>query len=93
MCCFALISNFGCDNDHRMAKSIENSIGFAAKRQVWQRMILKIIRPMLIAMRIWQNSYTVLLRGEKLFRFSPSYTLSKEQQKNLADAGKEHAIQ
>ena len=32
-------------NDHRMAKSIENSIDFAAKRQVWQRMILKIIRP------------------------------------------------
>ena len=29
-----------------MAKSIENSIDFAAKRQVWQRMILKIIRPM-----------------------------------------------
>jgi hypothetical protein len=27
-------------NDHRMAKSIENSIDFAAKRQVWQRMIL-----------------------------------------------------
>jgi len=26
-------------NDHRMAKSIENSIDFAAKRQVWQRMI------------------------------------------------------
>ena len=27
-------------NDHRMAKSIEDSIDFAAKRQVWQRMIL-----------------------------------------------------
>ena len=27
-------------NDHRMAKSIENSIDFAAKRLVWQRMIL-----------------------------------------------------
>ena len=27
-------------NDHRMAKSIEASIDFAAKRQVWQRMIL-----------------------------------------------------
>ena len=30
----------GSDNDHRMAKSIENTIDFAAKRQVWQRMIL-----------------------------------------------------
>ena len=28
------------NNDHRMAKSIEDSIDFAAKRQVWQRMIL-----------------------------------------------------
>ena len=27
-------------NDHRMAKSIEDSIDFAAKQQVWQRMIL-----------------------------------------------------
>ena len=27
-------------NDHRMAKSIDDSIDFAAKRQVWQRMIL-----------------------------------------------------
>jgi hypothetical protein len=44
-----------------MAKSIEDSIDFAAKRQVWQRMILKIIRPMLIAMCIWQNSHAVLL--------------------------------
>ena len=30
----------GGDNDHRMAKSIDDSIDFAAKRQVWQRMIL-----------------------------------------------------
>ena len=51
-------------NDHRMAKSIENSIDFAAKRQVWQRMILIIIRPMLIAMSIWQNSHAVLLRSK-----------------------------
>ena len=54
----------GDDNDHRMAKSIEDSIDFAAKRQVWQRMILKIIRPMLIAMSIWQNSKAVLLRSK-----------------------------
>ena len=27
-------------NDYRMAKSIEDSIDFAAKQQVWQRMIL-----------------------------------------------------
>ena len=27
-------------NDHLMAKSIGDSIDFAAKRQVWQRMIL-----------------------------------------------------
>ena len=27
-------------NDHWMAKSIDDSIDFAAKRQVWQRMIL-----------------------------------------------------
>ena len=52
------------DNDHRMAKSIEDSIDFAAKRQVWQRMIHGIIRTMLIAMNIWPNSYTVLLRGK-----------------------------
>jgi len=45
-----------------MAKSIEASIDFAAKRQVWQRMIQRILRPMLIAMNIWQNSRTVLLR-------------------------------
>ena len=50
------------NNDHRMAKSIAVSIDFAAKRQVWQRMILSIIRPMLIAMNIWQNSYAVLQR-------------------------------
>ena len=43
-------------------KSIENSIDFAAKQQVWQRMIFQIIRPMLIAMNIWQNSLAVLLR-------------------------------
>jgi len=51
-------------NDHRIAKSIEDSIDFAAKRQVWQRMILWIIRPILIAMNIWQNSRAVLLRRE-----------------------------
>jgi hypothetical protein len=51
-------------NEHQMAKSIEDSIDFAAKRQVWQRMILKIIRPMLIAMSIWQNSKAVLLRSK-----------------------------
>jgi len=45
-----------------MAKSIEDSVDFAAKRQVWKRMILKIIRPMRIAMCIWQNSAAVLLR-------------------------------
>jgi hypothetical protein len=27
-------------NEHQMAKSIEDSIDFAAKRQAWQRMIL-----------------------------------------------------
>ena len=66
--CDALPSSAGASfkayNDHRMAKSIENTIDFAAKRQVWQRMILKIIRPMLIAMSIWQNSRAVLLRGK-----------------------------
>ena len=35
-------------NEHRMAKSIEDSIDFAAKRQIWQRMILRIIRAMFI---------------------------------------------
>ncbi|MBQ5976658.1 MAG: hypothetical protein IJL51_00810 [Oscillospiraceae bacterium] len=49
-------------NDHRMAKSIEDSIDFAAKLIVWQRMILKIIRPMFFAMSTWQNSAAVLLR-------------------------------
>jgi len=44
-------------NNHRIAKPIESSIGFAAKRQVWQRMILCIIRPMLIAMNIRQSSW------------------------------------
>jgi hypothetical protein len=38
-----------------MAKSIEESIDFAAKRNVWQRMIHGIIRPMLIAMNLWRN--------------------------------------
>ena len=60
-----------------MAKSIENSIDFAAKRQVWQQMIVKIIRPMLIAMSIWQTAMlfccAAKLRGEKLFRFPPLY--------------------
>jgi len=28
-------------NDHRIAKSIKDSIDFAAKRQVWRRMIQK----------------------------------------------------
>ena len=28
------------NNNHRMAKSVEDSIDFAAKRQVWQQMIL-----------------------------------------------------
>jgi len=51
-----------CYNDHRLAKSIEASIDFAAKRQVWQRMIQGIICPMLIAMNLWQNSRAVLLR-------------------------------
>ncbi|MBR1457018.1 MAG: hypothetical protein IJ594_07670, partial [Oscillospiraceae bacterium] len=49
-------------NDYRKAKSIEASIDFAAKRQVWQRMLQRIIRPMLIARNIWQNSIAVLLR-------------------------------
>ncbi|MBR5095153.1 MAG: hypothetical protein IK095_08665 [Oscillospiraceae bacterium] len=38
------------------------SIDLAAKRQVWQRMIHWIIRPMFMAMDIWQNSRAVLLR-------------------------------
>jgi len=40
-------------------------------------MMLCVIRPMLIAMNIWQNRTSVLLRrkrrGEKLFGFSPFY--------------------
>jgi hypothetical protein len=64
-----------------MAKSIEVSIDFAAKRQVWQRMILSIIRPMLIAMNIWQNSRAVLLRRKAARRkaswlFAILYSLS-----------------
>jgi hypothetical protein len=46
-----------------MAKSIEDSIDFAAKRQVWQRMILRIIRPILIAMKMAQKSAALLLRS------------------------------
>jgi len=42
-------------NDHRIAKTIEDSIVFAAKQQVWQRMILQIIRAMPIAMTIWRR--------------------------------------
>ena len=49
-------------NEHRIAKSIKYSIDFAAKRSAWQRMIQRIIRPMLIAMIIGQNSLAVLLR-------------------------------
>jgi hypothetical protein len=48
-------------NDHRIAKSIENSIDFAAKRQVWRRMIQKIIRAMLIAMNIWRRRHAAAL--------------------------------
>ena len=44
-------------NDYRMAKSIEDSIDFAAKRHVWQRMIQGIIRPMLIAMIIRRKAF------------------------------------
>ena len=33
------------DNDHRMARTIANSIVLAAKRQVWQRMTQRVIRP------------------------------------------------
>ena len=50
------------DNDYRIAKSIEDSIDFAAKRQVWQRMIHGIIRPMLTAMMKRKNSRAVLPR-------------------------------
>ena len=51
-------------NDHRMAKSLENSIDFAAKRQVWQRMILIIIRGMLTAMNIWRSSTAAALSSK-----------------------------
>ncbi len=37
-------------------------IDFAAKLIVWQRMMQRIIRPMLITRMIWQNSRAVLLR-------------------------------
>jgi hypothetical protein len=50
-------------NDHRRAKSIIDSIDFAARRQVWQRMIQRIIRPMLIAMKMGQKSAALLLRS------------------------------
>ena len=67
-------------NDHRKAKSIEDSMDFATKRQVWLRMILRIIRPMLIAMRIGQKSTALLLSsfvytkllGATLFSVAPS---------------------
>ena len=52
------------DNDHRYAKTIENSIVFAAKRQVWQPMIQRIIGAMLIEMNVWQNSTAVLLSSK-----------------------------
>ena len=53
---------------------------FATKRQVWLRMILRIIRPMLIAMRIGQKSTALLLSsfvytkllGATLFSVAPS---------------------
>ena len=45
-----------------MAKSIKSLIDFAAKLIVWQRMMQRIIRPMLITRMIWQNSRAVLLR-------------------------------
>jgi hypothetical protein len=51
-----------------MAKTIADSIVFAAKRLVWQRMIFQIIRPMLIAMNIWQNSNAVLLHRKAVRR-------------------------
>ena len=34
---------------------------FAAKRQVWQRMIIKIIHAMFIAMNIWRCSHAAAL--------------------------------
>ena len=48
-------------NDHRIGKTIEVSIVFPAKRHVWQKMIVPIIFPMLIARNIWPNSYAVWL--------------------------------
>jgi hypothetical protein len=45
-----------------MANSIEDSIEFAAKQQVRQRSIYRMLRPMFLAMHIWQNSSAVLLR-------------------------------
>ena len=55
-------------NDHRLAKSSGDSIDFAAKPVVWQRMIHRIIRPMLLAMSIGQNSLAVLLRRSAVRR-------------------------
>ena len=62
-------------NDHRIAKSIEDSIDFVTKRQVWRRMIQKIIRAMLIAMNIWRRSQAAALsskaaRRNALLRFA-----------------------
>ncbi len=62
-------------NDYRIAKEIESSISFAAKRQVWQQMIERIICAMLIAMNIWPNSHAVGLsskaaRRNALWRFA-----------------------
>ena len=54
----------GAYKDHRMARTIANSIVLAAKRQVWQRMTQRVIRPMLIEMTIWPNSHPVWLRGK-----------------------------
>jgi len=47
-----------------MAKSIEDSIDFAAKRQVWQRMILQIIRAMLITINIQRSSRAAALSSK-----------------------------
>ena len=55
---FHFLDNY---NDHRKAKSIKDSIDFAAKRQVWRRMIQKIIRAMLIAMNIWRRRHAASL--------------------------------
>ena len=51
-----------CYNEYRMVKTIDYSIVFTAKRQVWRQMIESIICAMLVAMTIWQNSNAVLLR-------------------------------